>query len=171
MEQVILVDENDNEMGAMEKMEAHQKGILHRAFSILIFNSQGNLLIQRRSNLKYHSAGLWTNTCCSHPRPGESIETAAQRRLKEEMGIDLTPTLSHKFIYTVSLENGLIENEVDYVFTGTFDGIPKINTQEVADWKFIGLTDLQLELNQKPEEFTFWFKVILSEWKKLGSVI
>jgi isopentenyl-diphosphate delta-isomerase len=168
IEQVILVDENDNEMGTMEKMEAHQKGVLHRAFSVLIFNSHGDLLIQRRSNEKYHSAGLWTNTCCSHPRPGESIQVAAQRRLKEEMGIDLMPSLSHKFIYTVSLENGLIENEIDYVFTGTFNGIPNVNSHEVSDWKFISLSDLQMKMHQKPEEFTFWFKAILDEWKKLS---
>lgn len=164
MEQVILVNENDLEIGTMEKLEAHQKGLLHRAFSVLIFNSRGELLIQQRAKNKYHSPGLWTNTCCSHPRPNESITNAAQRRLKEEMGIDTPLVLSHKFLYKVDFENGLIENEMDYVFSGTFNDPPAINPEEVNDWKFIPLNDLKLWMNQNPNLFTHWFKIIMSKW-------
>jgi len=166
MEEVILVDAHDNVTGSMEKMEAHRKGLLHRAFSILIFNSKGELLIQKRSKAKYHSAGLWTNTCCSHPRPGETIENAAHRRLKEEMGINVALSLSHKFIYKIKLENDLTENELDYVFTGTFDGAPELNTVEAEAWKYIPLSDLRTEINKKPAEFTHWFKIILKELEK-----
>ena len=168
MEQVILVDENDNETGTMEKMEAHRKGVLHRAFSVLIFNSKGEMLIQKRAKTKYHSAGLWTNTCCSHPRPGESIDVAAQRRLKEEMGIDVSPVLSHKFIYKVELENNLSEHELDYVLTGKFDGDPQPNPTEVDDWRFVSLPDLEKEISNKPKGFTHWFKIILLKWKDIN---
>lgn len=168
MEQVILVDKDDNEIGTMEKMEAHQKGLLHRAFSVLIFNSKGEWLIQKRAGSKYHSAGLWTNTCCSHPRPGEKIEQAANRRLKEEMGIEVKSRLSHTFIYKADLGNGLIENELDYVFTGTFDGVPVINPTEVEGWKFISLTNLKKEIEERPLEFTPWFKIILRESQRLN---
>jgi isopentenyl-diphosphate Delta-isomerase len=168
-EDVILVDEQDNEIGTMEKMEAHRKGVLHRAFSVLIFNSQGDLLIQQRAKTKYHSAGLWTNTCCSHPRPGEATAVAAQRRLKEEMGIDLAPTLSHKFIYKIDLENGLTENELDYVFTGIYDGTPNINPTEVSGWKYISKENIQKEITAHPNSFTHWFKIILKEWEKVAS--
>jgi isopentenyl-diphosphate delta-isomerase len=166
MEHVILVDEQDNEIGIMEKMEAHQKGVLHRAFSVLIFNSKGEWLIQKRADSKYHSAGLWTNTCCSHPRLGEPIEVAAQRRLKEEMGIDVTPVLSHKFIYQASLGNGLTEHELDYVLIGQFDGIPNINHNEVSDWKFIPEQTLKSDIITEPDTFTHWFKIIISHWKQ-----
>ena len=168
MEHVILVDKDDNEIGTMEKMEAHQKGLLHRAFSVLIFNSKGEWLIQKRAGSKYHSAGLWTNTCCSHPRPGEKIEQAASRRLKEEMGIEAESKLSHTFIYKTHLGNGLIENELDYVFTGTFDDVPVINPTEVEDWKFMSLTNLKKEIEERPSEFTPWFKIILGEWERLS---
>lgn len=167
MEEVILVDEQDNEIGTMEKMEAHRKGVLHRAFSILIFNESGEWLIQKRARTKYHSAGLWTNTCCSHPRPGEAIEQAATRRLLEEMGIDMKPLLSHKFIYKVNLGNGLTENELDYVFTGTFNGKPIVNVDEVEDWKYISFLNLQQEMKQNPGTYTHWFKIILDEWEKV----
>lgn len=164
MEQVILVNENDLEIGTMEKLEAHQKGLLHRAFSVLIFNSKGELLIQQRAKNKYHSPDLWTNTCCSHPRPNESIQDAAQRRLKEEMGIDTPLVLSHKFLYKVDFKNGLIENEMDYVFSGTFNGTPAINPEEVNDWKFISLNDLKFWMSQNPNLFTHWFKIIINDW-------
>src|SRR5688572_12077294 len=114
MEQVILVDENDKEIGTLEKIEAHRKGLLHRAFSVLLFNSKGELLLQKRSSKKYHSAGLWTNTCCSHPKPGESVKEAASRRLQEEMGVNSNPEFAYSFIYKTELENGLIEHEFDH---------------------------------------------------------
>src|SRR5687768_10210348 len=118
MEEVILVDLLDNPIGTMEKMEAHRKGELHRAFSVLVFNSKGEMLLQKRSKKKYHSGGLWTNSCCSHPLPGEKIEVAASRRLKEEMGIDLMPRFSYKFIYRTDLDNALVEHEYDHVLIG-----------------------------------------------------
>src|SRR5688572_25752718 len=131
MEEIILVDEQDNAIGTMEKMEAHRRGVLHRAFSVVLFNSSGDLLLQRRAENKYHSGGLWTNTCCSHPLPTESIRDAAQRRLKHEMGINLKPEFAFKFIYKTPLDKNLIEHELDYVFIGTFDGKPVINKEEV----------------------------------------
>ena len=162
MEKVILVDEHDNELGSMEKIEAHRKGVLHRAFSILIFNSKREVLLQKRSANKYHSAGLWTNTCCSHPQPNERIEDAVHRRLKEEMGIDARPEYSYKFIYKVNLENNLIENELDYVFIGHFDGEPVINSHEVEDWKFVSLDRIRQDILTNPDEYTYWFKRIIN---------
>src|SRR6478752_348872 len=139
MEHVILVDELDNAIGTMEKMEAHQKGILHRAFSILLFNSKGEILLQKRALTKYHSGGLWTNTCCSHPGPSEPIEVAARRRLLFEMGIDVTPSFAFKFTYQAALDHGLTEHELDHVFTAVFDGSPQINPEEVEDWRYMAL--------------------------------
>jgi isopentenyl-diphosphate delta-isomerase len=166
MEMVILVNENDVELGAMEKIKAHQAGVLHRAFSILIFNSAGELLIQQRAKNKYHSANLWTNTCCSHPKPGESIQVAAQRRLREEMGIQTTLDLVNKFIYKVELENGLIENELDYVFTGIYDGPLEVNELEVSDWKFLPIHSIKSEILNQPDSFTHWFKIIMRNWEQ-----
>ena len=159
---VILVDENDQELGSMEKMEAHVKGALHRAFSVLVFNSKGEMLIQRRADCKYHSAGLWTNTCCSHPRPGEQIEEAAQRRLMEEMGLDLQPERAYSFVYRIELDGGLIENELDHVLTATYDGTPSLNLDEAQDWKYISMSDLKDRMHTHPEEFTHWFKLIVN---------
>jgi isopentenyl-diphosphate delta-isomerase len=160
-EYVILVDEYDNELGAMEKMEAHVKGVLHRAFSVLVFNSKGQLLIQKRAAGKYHSAGLWTNACCSHPRAGERIEEAAQRRLKEEMGLELRPERAYSFIYRIGLDGGLIENELDHVLVATSDDQPVLNPDEAQDWKYISLADLKSRMLTHPEEFTHWFKLIV----------
>jgi isopentenyl-diphosphate Delta-isomerase len=162
MEQVILVDERDNEIGTMEKMEAHQKGALHRAFSILIFNSKGEMLIQKRAKTKYHSGGLWTNTCCSHPLPLEKMEVSVRRRLKYEMGIDVSPEFIYKFTYRTSLNQDLIEYEIDYVFKAVFDGIPSINLEEVEDWKFIALDELQQLIQSNPHHYTYWFKLIVN---------
>ena len=161
MEKVILVDEHDKDIGAMEKLEAHKKGLLHRAFSVLLFNSQGELLIQKRAAGKYHSAGLWTNTCCSHPQPGEPIENSISRKLKQEMGIETQSEFGYKFIYRTALENGLTEYELDHVFTGTFDGTPKVNPDEVQDWKFISVHNLRKEIKNNPNDFTYWFKLIV----------
>lgn len=162
MEHVILVDPRDNELGTMDKMEAHKKGVLHRAFSILLFDSSGKVLLQKRSARKYHSSGLWTNTCCSHPLPGESLEQATRRRLKEEMGIDVQPTFSYSFIYKAELDHGLIEHELDHVFTGMFGGKPVINEKEVADWKFVDLQWLKEDIGAHPEDYTVWFKLIVN---------
>lgn len=161
MEKVILVDLDDKVKGTMEKMEAHEKGLLHRAFSILLFNSMGELLMQKRAASKYHSAGLWTNTCCSHPRPEETLEDATRRKLKQEMGIDIQPEFAYKFIYKVALDNELTEYEYDYVFTGIFDGEPIINRDEVEDWRFISKNNLVEEMKTNPDDFTHWFKLII----------
>jgi len=162
MEHVILVDKDDNELGSMEKMEAHRKGVLHRAFSVILFNSKGEMLLQKRSSGKYHSAGLWTNTCCSHPKPNESMETAIHRRLKEEMGIDVPLKFAYTFVYKVALDNELTEHELDHVYIGSFDGEPAINKHEVESWKFIDRASLKAEILKHPENFTHWFNLMLS---------
>ncbi|MEO5599717.1 MAG: isopentenyl-diphosphate Delta-isomerase [Cyclobacteriaceae bacterium] len=161
MEHVILVDSKDNAIGTMEKMEAHKRGELHRAFSILLLNDAGKLLLQKRSANKYHSAGLWTNTCCSHPLPGEKIEDATRRRLKEEMGIDLQPAFSYSFIYKAKLDRNLIEYELDHVFVGTFNGTPAINLKEVEDWRFVDIHWLKKDIETHPAAYTEWFKLIV----------
>lgn len=162
MEHVILVDERDDAIGTMEKIEAHEKGLLHRAFSILLFNSKGEFLLQKRSKKKYHSGGLWTNTCCSHPQPDEQIEEATRRKLKQEMGIEVKTEFAYKFIYKTNLDKNLIEHECDHVYTGIFDGQPVINNDEVEDWKFIDLKSLQKDVHQNPEDYTYWFKLIIN---------
>lgn len=163
MEYVILVDEHDNELGTYEKLDAHKLGLLHRAFSVLLFNDKGELLLQKRSSGKYHSAGLWTNTCCSHPRPGESIKEAARRRLREEMGIHASPSPVYSFIYKTELENGLIEHELDHVLIGMYNGTPDINRHEVDAWKFESLDTLKSDIQSNPEHYTFWFKEIIKQ--------
>ena len=145
----------------MEKMEAHRKGALHRAFSVLVFNSRGEILVQKRAQAKYHSAGLWTNACCSHPRPNESIQQACARRLLEEMGINAHPEFAYKFVYKITLADGLIEHEVDHVFRATYDGAPIVNPEEVEDWKFVGLVELKNDVATHPENYTYWFRLIL----------
>lgn len=160
---VILVDKEDNPIGTMEKMEAHQKGALHRAFSVFIFNKKGELLLQQRALDKYHSAGKWSNTCCSHPRSNEKTEDAANRRLMEEMGLSCDLSHQFQFQYKASFENGLIEHEIDHVFFGVSDTLPIINQQEVADFKYIDLPDLKLAIQEKPEDFTPWFKICFDQ--------
>jgi len=163
MEHVILVDEFDNVLGTMEKIDAHKKGLLHRAFSILIFNSKGEMLLQQRSWKKYHSAGLWTNTCCSHPLPGETMLQATTRKLMQEMGIDVDLKFAYKFKYRAPVDNGLTEHELDHVFTGLFDGTPKINQDEVESWSFSSIEALKGEIQRTPEAFTYWFRLIVAE--------
>lgn len=163
MEEVILVDEQDREIGTMEKLAAHQQGKLHRAFSILVFNSRGELMLQQRAMDKYHSGGLWTNTCCSHPRPGESAVEAGRRKLVQEMGFDSELTYSHKFIYKVELDNNLIEHEWDHVLIGYYDGEPAINKHEALNWKFIGIDELRKDVVNNPQDYTIWFKIILEQ--------
>ncbi len=158
---VILVDSNDEYKGEMEKMEAHQKGLLHRAFSILIFNTKGEMLIHRRSESKYHSPKLWTNACCSHPQPNENIIQSAKKRLMQEMGIQADLKFLFKFEYRTDFENGLIEHELDHVFVGITDNLPEINPSEVSEYKYISMNQLVESLNTSPENFTFWFKKIM----------
>jgi isopentenyl-diphosphate delta-isomerase len=163
-EKVVLVDEKDKEIGIEEKIKAHREGKLHRAFSIFIFNSKGELLLQKRAKSKYHSGGLWSNTCCSHPRPKETMEEAVKRRLKEEMGIECEVKFFDKIIYKAKVGD-LIENEIDYIFVGNFDGNPKPSKDEVEDWKWIKLNDLKNDIKKNPEKYTPWLKIILSKVK------
>lgn len=158
-EEVILVNDKDEQLGIMEKMETHRKALLHRAFSVFIFNSSGAMLIQQRALNKYHSPGLWTNTCCSHPRPGETTIEAAGRRLKEELGFETPLNKVFDFIYRASFDNGLTENEFDHVFVGYYDGPVTPNSNEVKDYRFSLPTDIQQELNNHPERYTAWFKI------------
>lgn len=159
---VILVDENDHETGYLDKLEAHRKGALHRAFSVLIFNSAGDLLLQKRAENKYHSAGLWTNTCCSHPKPDERMADAVKRRLKEEMGIECEASFAYKFLYRATLDNNLIEHELDYVFIGTCNDKPAVNPHEVSAWQFRSVPDIRRDLIANPAAYTFWFKEIMN---------
>ena len=165
-EDVILVDGNDNAIGTMEKMEAHQKGVLHRAFSVFILNDKNELLIQRRAENKYHSAGLWANTCCSHQRKGESSIQAGQRRLYEEMGFRSSLQKLFSFIYKASFDNGLIEHEFDHVLLGYSNDKPKINTIEVDDFKWISIEKLNEDIVLKPEKYTAWFLIIFERFYK-----
>jgi len=164
------VDEHDNALGFMDKMEAHQKGLIHRAFSIFIFNSRGEMLLQQRALNKYHSAGLWSNSCCSHPYPGEEVEAAATRRLKEELGFETPLEKIFHFTYQVSFENGLVENEFDHVFVGRYDGSIKMNAQEVNDYVFKSIEQIRQELKDEPGNYTEWFKISIPKieawWRK-----
>jgi len=164
-EEVILVDENDYRIGLMPKLEAHQKGVLHRAFSVFIFNDRGELLLQQRAADKYHSGGLWTNTCCSHPRNNEDIHSAALRRLREEMGLSCEIRFIFSFIYHADLDQGLIEHEFDHVFIGVTNQIPVINQSEVQQWKYQNLQSLTSDVELHPMYYTAWMK------KCLGRVV
>ncbi len=163
-EYVVLVNEKDQELGLMEKQQAHEAGVLHRAFSVFIFNTQGEMLLQQRAQTKYHSPGLWTNACCSHPREGETYEQGAHRRLKEEMGMDANLTEKFHFIYKEPVGKGLTEHELDYVFTGITNETPKINPNEVASYRYVTMDELQSEIIEHPEHFTEWFKIIWNEY-------
>ena len=159
IEKVILVDENDNQVGVMPKLEAHQKGLLHRAFSVFIFNSKYELLLQKRASSKYHSGGLWTNTCCSHPREGEEILDAAKRRLIEEMGIDTSLRKVYDFIYKAELDNDLTEHEFDHVLYGIYNEDPIINEDEADDFKWIDMDSLNEDIKTNGNNYTIWFKI------------
>jgi len=163
-EQVILVNENDEQTGVMSKLEAHEKGVLHRAFSVFVFNENNELMLQQRTLEKYHSPGLWTNTCCSHQRVGESNIEAGKRRLYEEMGFvtDLKETTS--FIYKAPFDNGLTEHEYDHVMLGYYNGDPNINVDEVADWKWMAIEEVKNDILAHPKLYTEWFKIIFDKF-------
>lgn len=161
---VVLVDKDDRELGLMEKQQAHVAGLLHRAFSVFIFNSKGKLMLQQRAASKYHSPTLWTNTCCSHPRQNESYIDAAHRRLKEEMGFDCELKYKFDFIYKANLDNGLTEHELDHVFIGTFDGEPILNPDEVMAYRWMDMEDLKNDIQNNPHNYTAWFKIIFEQY-------
>jgi isopentenyl-diphosphate delta-isomerase len=163
---VILVDENDNELGSMEKIEAHKKAVLHRAFSIFIFNDAGQMMLQQRALSKYHSPGLWTNACCSHPRPGETLEEAIQRRIVEEMGFSCEMEKVLDFIYKAPFDHGLTEHELDHVFIGKYNADPVINPEEVEAWKWIELNELLFDVKANPANYTVWFKIALTKMQE-----
>lgn len=164
MELVVLVNEADQQIGLMEKLEAHQKGLLHRAFSVFLFNKKGEMLLQKRANTKYHSPNLWTNAVCSHPRNGESYKNGALRRLNEELGISTEIEEKFHFIYKADVGQNLWEHELDYVFVGIYEGIFNLNPNEVSETRYISLIDLQKEMLSNPDNFTEWFKIILNKY-------
>ena len=158
-EYVVLVDELDNKVGLMEKMEAHINPTLHRAFSIFIFNSKNEMLLQQRALSKYHTPGLWTNTCCSHPRDGESLHDAANRRLQEEMGMQCELKEAFSFVYKADVMQGLVEHEFDHVFIGTSDDLPIINKDEVESFRYDTVENIKADIERNPQNYTAWFKI------------
>lgn len=163
-EKVILVDENDNPMGLMNKMEAHEKAVLHRAFSVFVLNDANEIMLQQRAKQKYHSPLLWTNTCCSHQREGETNIEAGKRRLQEEMGFVTELKELFHFIYKAPFDNGLTEHELDHVMVGYFNEMPNINKEEVEDWKWMKIEEVKLDMLENPEVYTVWFKIIFDEF-------
>ncbi|WP_417362067.1 isopentenyl-diphosphate Delta-isomerase [Galbibacter sp.] len=163
-ELVVLVDEDDRQIGLMEKIEAHEKAMLHRAFSVFVFNDKGETLLQQRAAHKYHSPGLWANTCCSHQRDGESNLEAGMRRLQEEMGFttELEEVLS--FIYHAPFDNGLTEHEYDHILVGKYNQDPNVNPDEVASWKWVSLKDIKADIAEHPSHYTAWFKIIFEKF-------
>ncbi len=159
MSQVILVNSNNEPIGEMEKMEVHVKGLLHRAFSVFIFNKHGEMLLQQRAQQKYHSPQLWTNACCSHPMPGEDTGASAHRRLQEELGFDTALTEVFSFTYQSAFDNGLTEHEFDHVFTGVYDGVIIPNSEEVKDYCFKTIDDIRNQIELSPQQYTSWFKI------------
>lgn len=162
-EYILAVDDRDIETGYMEKMEVHQKGILHRAFSVMLFNNEGEVLLQKRAKKKYHSPGLWTNCCCSHQREGETLEEAVSRRLKDELGIKCECREVFKFMYRVEFENGLVEHEIDHVFFGQYNGKVFPNVDEVEEIRWVSLDKLGEEMSDHPENFTYWFQILMKQ--------
>lgn len=165
-EQVILVDSSDREKGVMDKLRAHQEGVLHRAFSVFIFNSKGELLMQRRAMGKYHSSGLWTNTCCSHPRPGEETNPAASRRLQEEMGLSVSLEKIFAFVYMAPVGDAIFEYEYDHVFIGKSDADPKADPAEAMEWKWASVEELSTDMDANPSDYTIWFQIVFKEVAK-----
>ena len=164
--QVVLVDEDDREVGLAEKWEAHRTGVLHRAFSVFVFDDAGRVLLQRRAREKYHSGGLWSNTCCGHPLPGESVADGARRRLREEMGIDVALSPAARFTYRAYLEGGMVEHEIDHVLTGMWSGSPSPDPAEVEDWRWTSPAELERELGDAPRRFTAWLPLA---WREIAS--
>ncbi|HEV7622386.1 MAG TPA: isopentenyl-diphosphate Delta-isomerase [Flavisolibacter sp.] len=158
-ETLVLVNDKDEPIGYMEKMKAHEEGLLHRAFSVFIFNSEGKMLLQKRSAKKYHGGGLWTNACCSHPKPDENVKAAAEKRLFEEMGFTTTLKKVFEFTYLANVENGLIEHEYDHVFSGIYEGEINPDRMEVEDYCYKDMDTISLEVSSRPEDFTSWFKI------------
>lgn len=167
VEYVLLVDEQDNQIGVMEKMQAHKEALLHRAISVFIFNDKNEMLLQQRAAEKYHSPLLWTNACCSHPRPGEVLIDTAHRRLKEEMNMACNLSHQFSFIYKAVLEQGLTEHEYDHVFFGISNAVPEPNPAEVADWKYMHIADIEKDIQLNPESYTIWFKLMLAKIKSI----
>ena len=165
-EKVVLVDLKDNQIGLMPKMEAHEKAVLHRAFSVFIFNSRNELMLQQRASHKYHSPDLWTNTCCSHQRHGESNIEAGKRRLFEEMGFVTELEEKTSFIYKAPFDNGLTEHELDHIMVGYYDDAPSLNQEEVKDWKWMSLEDVKNDIIINPSSYTAWFKIIFDKFYK-----
>jgi isopentenyl-diphosphate Delta-isomerase len=163
-EEVILVTREDVQIGLMPKMEAHQKAVLHRAFSVFVFNDKGELLLQQRALDKYHSPGLWTNTCCSHQRDGESNIESGKRRLKEEMGFSCDLKELFYFVYKAPFDNGLTEHELEHVMVGYYNENPVINTEEVASFDWVSLADIKIDMHKNPNKYTAWFKIIFKEY-------
>ncbi len=166
LQQVVLVNENDEEMGAMEKMEAHKKALLHRAFSVFIFNNKGEMLLQQRATHKYHSPGLWTNACCSHPQPGEETTDAAIRRLQEEMGFAIPVIKVFSFVYKAEFDNGLTEHEFDHVFAGEYEGPVLFNIDEVQDVCYKTMQEISHSLQTHPQKYTTWFQLAFPRIEK-----
>ena len=163
-EQVILVNENDEPIGLMPKLEAHQKAVLHRAFSVFVLNDKNEIMLQQRASEKYHSPLLWTNTCCSHQRSGETNIQAGTRRLSEEMGFETSLKELFHFIYKAPFDNGLTEHELDHVMIGKYSQAPKLNSEEVESWKWMSIDDIKIDMIQNPAIYTVWFKIIFTEF-------
>ena len=163
MQTLILVNRRDKQLGIMEKLEAHRRGLLHRCFSIFIMNGKGETLLQRRAVNKYHSGGLWSNSCCGHQRPGEETLKAGQRRLKEEFGFACDLRKIHHFTYRTVFSNGLTEHEYDHVLAGHFDGAPKPDPEEILEWKWVKLEELKKDINQAPQNYTYWLKTCFTD--------
>src|SRR3989338_259866 len=162
---VIIGDEQNKEIGTEEKMKAHEEGLLHRAFSIVIYNSKGEMLLQKRAATKYHSQNLWSNACCSHPRPNERLEDAARRRLNEELGLECKLQKAFSFIYRADVGIGLIEHEYDFVFISYTDAYPKENKVEVAEYKWMDKLSIKQDVKQNPEDYTSWFRILFENLK------
>ena len=164
---IVLVDKNDNKIGLMEKMEAHKKNLKHRAISVLVFNKNGELLLQQRADCKYHCPGKWANTCCTHPRDNEDVLVAGERRLNEEMGFCCPLKEVMSFNYTVKLDHGLSENEFDHVLVGEYNGNVNPNPEEVTDYKWVDIKELNFDIKKNPDLYVYWFKEIMKNWNKI----
>lgn len=169
-EHVVLVDAQDRELGTEEKLAAHQRGLLHRAFSVFVFDGRSRLILQRRAEGKYHSPGLWSNTCCGHPRPGEPTDRAARRRLKEEMGFDCPLTAVFSFVYRADLGAGISEHELDHVFIGRFTGAPRPDRAEVGEWRAVEVAELVDDLAKNPARYSVWLPMALDGIRERGAV-